>query len=275
MIDLITEYEKHLREQVQAGSLAESTAELYVYLLRRMDRELEAGLLSAYREELHAWIFTPRRKTATRQLYVTIVKGFTKFATGSELEFRLDHDEAAGLPNLSVPKTRPKPIPAEHLADIRARAHEPWGLLFDLAHLAGLRCCEIAGLDRADITEDEVRVVGKGSKPRDIPTHPELWRRVRDLGPGPIAFDEYGDLMDRRRLSRWGWRRLHTLGYPYSMHQLRHSFATEVYETSGRDIMLVKELLGHASVATTQVYIGVNRDRKAAAVHGLTVPGVS
>ncbi|MCK7549000.1 tyrosine recombinase XerC [Marinobacter koreensis] len=139
--------------------------------------------------------------------------------------------------------------------------------MFELMYSSGLRLAELAGLDLAavDMRGAEVRVLGKGNKERILPIGTkalealERWLGVRSslAGEGqPAVFvSRRGDRLSRRsiqaRLARWGLvkgadQKLHP-------HLLRHSFASHVLESSG-DLRAVQELLGHADIATTQVY---------------------
>src|SRR5918995_557259 len=154
-------------------------------------------------------------------------------------------------------------IPAGTPLEIRDRA------MFELAYSCGLRCSEIIGLDTADADFDAevLRVSGKGGKTRLVPIGEPaqraldryitsarsslvdsdgtqalfLSRRGRRLSPSDV----------RRRLTRWV--REAAVAGGISPHALRHSFATHLLE-GGADLRSIQELLGHASVSTTQVY---------------------
>ncbi len=139
--------------------------------------------------------------------------------------------------------------------------------MFELMYSSGLRLSELAGLDvdAVDLRGAEVRVLGKGGKERVLPVGRkarlalEGWLPVRaGLVPEQeraLFVSQRGDRLSHRsiqaRLHRWGLakgadQRLHP-------HLLRHSFASHMLESSG-DLRAVQELLGHADIATTQVY---------------------
>ena len=139
--------------------------------------------------------------------------------------------------------------------------------LFELAYSSGLRVSELAGLDVAslDLATAEVRVWGKGSKERIVPVGApaiaalEAWlqkRReisVRDLHA--LFVSRSGRRLVARaiqqRLAGWAFKR--GLARHVHPHMLRHSFASHLLQSSG-DLRAVQELLGHASIASTQVY---------------------
>lgn len=139
--------------------------------------------------------------------------------------------------------------------------------MFELMYSSGLRLSELASLDldSVDLQGGEVRVLGKGGKERILPvgrkalSSVQAWLPVRaSLAPEmePALFvSRRGDRLSHRsiqtRLNRWGLakgadQKLHP-------HLLRHSFASHMLESSG-DLRAVQELLGHADIATTQVY---------------------
>ena len=146
--------------------------------------------------------------------------------------------------------------------------------ILELMYGSGLRVAEVAGLtvDRLDLARGRVTVMGKGSKEREVPLSDparealEAYLREgrRDLSDGsPSAFFNrrrrpIGTRDIRRLVGRYGERTLG--GRHVTPHTLRHSFATHLLE-GGADIRAVQELLGHASVATTQRYTHVSRTR--------------
>src|SRR5215211_1390679 len=161
-------------------------------------------------------------------------------------------------------------IPAGTPLEIRDRA------MFELAYSCGLRCSEIVGLDTgdADFDAEVLRVSGKGGKTRLVPIGEPAQHAVdRYLTAARPALDTRGDAQSlflsrrgrrlsasdvRRRLERWV--REAALAGGVSPHTLRHSFATHLLE-GGADLRSIQELLGHASVSTTQVYTRVEPSR--------------
>jgi integrase/recombinase XerC/integrase/recombinase XerD len=161
-------------------------------------------------------------------------------------------------------------IPARTPLELRDRA------MLELAYSCGLRCEEIVNLDLGalDFETEQLRVLGKGSKERMLPVGEPAQRALRsycERGRHALA----GDPRERalflsksgRRLSnsdvtrRLGlWVREAALAAGVSPHSLRHSFATHLLE-GGADLRTIQELLGHASISTTQVYTRVDAAR--------------
>ncbi|HSH12371.1 MAG TPA: tyrosine-type recombinase/integrase, partial [Desulfurivibrionaceae bacterium] len=137
--------------------------------------------------------------------------------------------------------------------------------MLELFYSSGLRLAELAGLDLGDLQDRRVRVLGKGSKPRQVPVgrraHQalEAWLKAR----GTLAGEGETGLFVGRRGGRLGHRaiqkRLATIARSRGLaehlhpHRLRHSFASHLLESS-QDLRAVQELLGHANLSTTQVY---------------------
>jgi site-specific recombinase XerD len=158
-------------------------------------------------------------------------------------------------------------IPASTPLELRDRA------MFELAYAAGLRAEEIVNLDVTDLDPDaeELRVTGKGSKTRIVPAGEIAWRSIEryldrarstlanaapDGNPDPALFiSKSGKRLstsDVRRRLRIATNRAGS-GAGVSPHTLRHSFATHLLE-GGADLRAIQELLGHASISTTQTY---------------------
>jgi integrase/recombinase XerC len=151
--------------------------------------------------------------------------------------------------------------------------------VLELLYAAGLRVSELCGLDRADIDlrGRTVTVLGKGGKQRRVPIHDAAVAALR------AWFDDGREAMDgppeaafvNRRGARLGPRDVRRIldrrsASPTHPHALRHTYATHLLD-GGADLRVVQELLGHASLATTQVYTHVSKERLRA-VYGETHP---
>jgi integrase/recombinase XerC/integrase/recombinase XerD len=160
-------------------------------------------------------------------------------------------------------------IPATTPLELRDRA------MFELAYAAGLRAEEIVNLDATDVDPDaeQLRVLGKGSKTRVVPAGEPAWRAVASYmergrpalqqEPDPALFiSKTGRRLStsdvRRRLN--GWVRRAAVQGGVTPHTLRHSFATHLLE-GGADLRAIQELLGHATISTTQTYTRVESGR--------------
>ena len=185
-----------------------------------------------------------------------------------------------------VPRTLPKPLAiatAKRVADADLRAgeeREPWVLARDAAVLAllygcGLRIAEALGLKREDMPApgrgDVITVTGKGNKQRMVPVLPQVAQLVADYikicphdlpAEGPLFVGTRGGPLSPRIVQLAMERLRGALGLPDSAtpHALRHSFATHLLARGG-DLRAIQELLGHASLSTTQIYTAVDTER--------------
>jgi len=189
-------------------------------------------------------------------------------------------DPAARLPALKLGRRLPKALAIEEIERLLAQpvGKTPLALrdraLLELGYASGLRVSELVGLDRSSVLWEDraVQVLGKGDKQRLVPfgrPAAEALRAYVDAGRPRLARRavEEALFLNRwgRRLSRMGFWKILT-GYArtadlagrVSPHVLRHSFATHLL-AGGADLRVVQELLGHASVVTTQIYTAVDR----------------
>ena len=185
-----------------------------------------------------------------------------------------------------VGKSLPKPIhvaAAKRFADADERAgeaRETWILERDAAVMAllygsGLRISEALGLKRRDVPRpgegDVLIVTGKGNKTRMVPVLQNVLQLIQDyaaicphqLNPtGPVFVGARGGPLSPRIIQLTMERLRGALGLPDSAtpHALRHSFATHLLSRGG-DLRAIQELLGHASLSTTQIYTGIDSER--------------
>jgi integrase/recombinase XerC len=190
-----------------------------------------------------------------------------------------------------IEKTLPKPLAvaaAKRVADADVRAgeeREPWVLARDAAVLGllygcGLRISEALGLKRKEVGagRDALTVTGKGNKARMVPLLPQVARLIADyveLCPYDLPADDAlfvgqkGGPLSPRVIQLVMERLRGALGLAETAtpHALRHSFATHLLARGG-DLRSIQELLGHASLSTTQVYTGIDAERLLEAYRG-------
>ncbi len=185
-----------------------------------------------------------------------------------------------------IAKTLPKPLAvpsAKRIADIDLRAgeeREPWIFARDAAVMAllygsGLRISEALGFKRKDVPApgkgDTLTVTGKGNKTRMVPVLQQVLHLIEDytaLCPydlpdnGPLFVGAKGGPLSPRIIQLTMERLRGALSLPDSAtpHALRHSFATHLLSRGG-DLRAIQELLGHASLSTTQIYTAVDTER--------------
>jgi len=212
--------------------------------------------------------------------------GIRSFARFLEREGKGQVGVLAAVRAPKVAKSLPKPLAAAEatrLADADLRAgdeREPWILVRDAAVLAllygsGLRVSEALGLKRREMPEpgqgDVITVTGKGNKQRMVPVLPQVVQAVADyvalcpyrLPPeGPLFVGAKGGPLSPRIVQLAMAELRGALGLPDSAtpHALRHSFATHLLSRGG-DLRAIQELLGHASLSTTQMYTAVDAER--------------
>lgn len=245
-----------------------ATTRTYGVALVCADRELPAGLLSTIDEQTD-WLWT--RKTAnTRGVYRSALAAFGRWAAAAG---KIGYDPRRGeLPTIRRHAGLPRPCTPSQIHTIMTRTAEPvrtWALVM---WRAGLRCVEVANLRLPDdVTEQDIFVLGKGSRERTIPTHPDIWAALCEHKPGPLAAGLDRDAVSRRCIAQF--RRVGPHWAPkVTGHRLRHTFATDLI-AAGVPTRVVQRLLGHSSISTTEIYTAVVDAPLTAAVAAL--PGLA
>ncbi len=240
-----------------------------------------AALRSLETRDLRAWMAAQRaRDVGARSLArrLSAVKAFYKWWA------ERDGFDATPILSMRAPKhTRRLPRPLteagarDMIAGLAAQDDRAWVQARDIAVVTllygcGLRISEALGLDaRHTPLPGIVRITGKGGKQREVPVLPVAQsacaRYVRlcphDLAPGTALFRAIrGGALGPRAVARVMERTRLQLGLPASVtpHAMRHSFATHLLDAGG-DLRAIQELLGHASLSTTQAYTAVDTAR--------------
>jgi integrase/recombinase XerD len=213
----------------------------------------------------------PYRATSVART-LSAVRSFHRFLLREGIT---EGDPAVGVPQPRLPRSLPRPLPVEDVRRLLEAPDEgsPTGLrdraILELLYGSGLRISELTGLDvdDLDLEEGSVRVLGKGGKEREVPLgsfgrdaigayltrgRPALASAVTR---GAVFLNARGGRLSRQSCARLLGHYVRRAGIErrVTLHTLRHSFATHLLE-GGADVRVVQELLGHASVATTQIY---------------------
>jgi integrase/recombinase XerC len=189
-------------------------------------------------------------------------------------------DPARGLAFPRLPARLPRTLPANDLEQALDRLQAAVDrtaprdrALLELAYSSGLRLSELVGLDRGDVDRGAglVRVRGKGRRERIVPVGDGALRALDGYLAGrpaggrrdePVFAGPSGARLSGRTVQRVVRRRLADVarGLGVTPHALRHSFASHMLDR-GADLRAIQEMLGHRSLATTQVYTHVSRSR--------------
>jgi integrase/recombinase XerC len=242
-------------------------------------------------QDVRAFMAARRAAGVSGRSLMRMLAGVRSFARFLERNGKGKVGALAAVRPPKVPRTLPKPLAvaaAKRVADADLRAGEeraPWVLARDAAVLAllygsGLRISEALGLKRGDLPAtgrsssrqvDAVTVTGKGSKQRMVPLLPQVAQLVANYvaacpydlpADGPLFVGARGGPLSPRIVQLVMERLRGALSLPDTAtpHALRHSFATHLLARGG-DLRAIQELLGHASLSTTQIYTAVDADR--------------
>jgi len=259
-----------LRNEKQYSAL---TAENYARDIGRLFELAAATPLASLKiHHIRRYIAQLHSKGLGGRSLARMLSAWRGFFTYLMRDHGLADNPCVGLRAPKSPKILPQalsPDEAARMVDLPADTPEAIRdkAMFELFYSSGLRLAELVNLDPAqlDLSAGEVRVTGKGSKTRIVPLGTyaiaalQAWLAVRDQ---LASADEHALFVGQRgsrisprvvqlRMKQWGIKQ--GLSSSVHPHLLRHSFATHVLQSSG-DLRAVQEMLGHASISTTQVY---------------------
>ncbi len=242
-----------------------------------------AGLEAA---DIRAFMAMRRADDIAGRSLMRTLAGLRSFGRFLEREGTGKVGALSGIRAPKIAKSLPKPLPmdaAKRLADADERAgetRETWVLARDAAVMAllygsGLRISEALGLKRREVPRpgegDVLVVTGKGNKTRMVPVLQNVLQLIDEYArlcpyplpaEGPMFLGAKGGPLSPRIIQLAMERLRGALGLPDSAtpHALRHSFATHLLSRGG-DLRAIQELLGHASLSTTQIYTGIDSER--------------
>lgn len=243
-----------------------------------------AALRALAPADLRAWLARRRAEGLESRSLLRALAAVRNFLRRLEKKGLARTDVFSAIRAPKRPRSLPKALSvtgARALVDPESRAgdaREPWTLARDAAVLAllygaGLRISEALAISRADAPvgeTDRVTILGKGGKTRTLPIIPPVRRAVEDylalcpydLAGGPLFVGARGGPLSPRIIQLAVARLRGALGLPATAtpHALRHSFATHLLGRGG-DLRTIQELLGHASLSTTQIYAAVDTAR--------------
>ncbi|MEL6479489.1 MAG: tyrosine recombinase XerC [Pseudomonadota bacterium] len=236
--------------------------------------------------DLRAWMAAARGRGLSARSLAKEISALRSFHAWLEEAERIACPAIDALRSPKVAHRLPRPVPADDaraLLDTVSLGKQTWIIARDRAVLtllwgAGLRISEALSLRQRDAPLGEVlRITGKRGKMREVPVLPvaraavETYRALSPFAPVPndaLFLGARGGALDRRAISGAMAEARLALGLPASAtpHALRHAFATQLLAAGG-DLRAIQELLGHASLTSTQIYTEVDEARLLDAYH--------
>jgi integrase len=259
-VDVLASFELHM----MTAKFSPVTIDDRLQLIGRLSRWLPCDLIEATPSDLERYQQRfANLSRATVDIYTRHIRAFYRWAVRAGL---VDSDPCSRLVTVRMRRGVPHPIKHAELRLLLACARGSLRTSYVLAAFAGLRrgeVCKLAGEDlEMDAPQPIALIHGKGDRERVVPLLPPVVDELRALG-----FPRRGrviTLLDGRpyppeALSVASNKFMQSLGIDSTLHSLRHYFASEVVKLT-KDILLVRDLLGHSSVATTQIYMASSID---------------
>lgn len=284
--ELLKGYREHL---ILERNLSENSIRAYIADLESLLIHINALGITEFKElsleHLRSWLANQQSKGAARSTIirrVASIKAFTYWAADNGwLEQDIGLQLRAPKPQRSLPKTikaKDLEVAFSSLESVFSDTGDPLRLrdlaMVELLYSSGIRVSELTGLDLGDVDfeRNTIRVTGKGNRERvtpfGIPAQKALesWieqrKQLAALSETALFIGRRGKRIDPRAVREVVYRATEAIDPSRRLgpHALRHSAATHLIE-GGADLRTVQELLGHSSLATTQIYTHVSEER--------------
>ncbi|MBN2767986.1 MAG: tyrosine-type recombinase/integrase [Campylobacterales bacterium] len=221
--------------------------------------ETEDGIVTLNITPFRHKILKNSKKTISKKL--SAARSFVKYLN----EQKNMHVIIYPNESIKVPKTLPKPIEQNYIEEVLESANLEQKTIITMLYGLGLRISELSQMRLEDIKDEWVQVHGKGNKTRELPLIP----RVRSIintyldtyAPKKYLFEKNSAPLNSAQIRYKITNIFKSHGIKTTPHQLRHSFATHLLNNGAR-IADVSELLGHATMATTQIYTKLAESKK-------------
>jgi len=229
----------------------------------------QMGEVSEFVEDGSLWTLniTPFRlkiaklKKKSIHIKISAVNSFVDYMQEQEgLKINVIANEA-----IKVPQTLPKPIEESYIEEVLKHSNLQERVIILLLYGLGLRISELSNIKLTDIQYGWITITGKGAKMRQLPLLPILDRTVElyqnQYMPRLYLFEKNREKLNSAQLRYIIEKIFKSRGLKITPHQLRHSFATHLLNQGAR-VSDISELLGHSSMATTQLYTKLSSSKK-------------
>lgn len=250
---------RYVKDKKASGSPKTSQA-TYKANLDHMARRIEGGPWEQTRASIRDFFAEQDWATETRRSRLTTLRGFYDWGL---MEGFIDHNPAREIKAPRASSPNPKPVPEEIYQMAIATAEPRERLMLRMSRDIGMRRGEVAAARREDLWQANtgewmINIFGKGSKPRKLPCPADLAYEILRQPPGYLFPGNASGHLS----APWVGRRIgELLQGGYTMHTLRHAFATGLYRRS-RDLLMVQKALGHGSPETTRRYVADDDDEQ-------------
>lgn len=254
---------RYLAHQTSTGVLSPATAKHRRSALRRFEAHCgQIDVDKVGRKAVETWLAKSGRTPATKRYYLSVIRAFARWCVEHELARR---DFTLGVRRPRLPRRIPRALSAEQVRRILLGGPDERMLLcLVLALQEGLRVSEITKLETGDIDRAHrtMSIRGKGGHERVLPISEETWACLtgylgKNHWPGGAVIKSKHDGVSGltpHTLSMQMSAYIHAAGVDASAHPLRHTAASDVLNQCG-DVVAVKDMLGHSTIAVTQVYL--------------------